>query len=477
MVRLWSGRAKRPVGVFLVLAIASLSLSACQGWFTQYSTTDASTLTGISCPSVSVCFAVGTNTSNQTIIKQSSNGGATWVELSGAASGQSLGAISCPDAEHCLAVGGTSDNTLSTNDGGTSWSAGTIPTSPEAATSVTCTNDQDCWATESGTYSTSSTEVFITTDGGTTWDSSSAISTAPSGAVNPGLTSVTCPTASECLAVGDDTLWYNPGPPSLPVPELYGILSTSTDGGMTWQTQTLPFSFAYGVSCLASTSCVAVGAGGIAGLATSDSGANWNVDQITVPGLDGYPEAVSCPDTLHCVAVGAAENGPLPTGETPIITTSDGGATWSVQTNSADPLDLYGVSCPTTSECWAAGATIPADGGASTGAIILKTVTGGVNWPSVSSISPTQGPATGGTQVTIMGAGFLDLPTVTFGTGPGAVTATNVTVVSTNELQVTVPSCDCVPAPGGVPVQVTVSEPGLGTSPVNLNYLFTYEGS
>ena len=46
-----------------------------------------------------------------------------------------------------------------------------------------------------------------------------------------------------------------------------------------------------------------------------------------------------------------------------------------------------------------------------------------------------------------------------------------------DELQVTVPSCDCVPAPGGVPVQVTVSEPDLGTSPVNLNYLFTYEAS
>lgn len=475
MARLWRTSSLRRLAIPVVILLVSVAISGCQGWFTQYSTSNGSNLTGISCPTTSVCYAVGATASNQTIIEKSSDGGATWAALSGAVAGQTLSSVSCADADHCVFVGGSTDNVSMTTDGGMTWSSGTIQTAGNALTSVSCITDIDCWATENGYDSTYSTQVFITTDGGTDWTNSNSITPAPTGAVGPGLTSITCPTASECLSVGDDILWINDLP--IPVPELFGILASSTDGGMTWQTQTLPSSFLYGVSCLTDNSCVAVGAGGIVRLTSSDSGASWSANPVTVPGLNGYPEAVSCPDNQHCIAVGAAENGPLPTNETPILTTSDGGATWSVQTNSADPVDLYGVSCPTTSECWAAGSMIPSRGGSSTGSIILKTVTSGVSWPSVSSLSPSQGPASGGTQVTIMGAGFWWTPTVTFGSGPGATPATSVKVVSPDELLVTAPVCTCTPPPpGGFSVPVTVTIPGLGSA-TNLNYPFIYANS
>lgn len=73
--------------------------------------------------------------------------------------------------------------------------------------------------------------------------------------------------------------------------------------------------------------------------------------------------------------------------------------------------------------------------------------------PTVSSISPTSGPASGGTSVTITGANFTSGATVTFGTA----TATNVTVVSSTTITAT------TPANAAGAVNVTVTNPNLQT--------------
>jgi len=472
----WKRRLVAPIGGLLLAS----TLSSCLGWFTQYSTTDGSYLSGISCPSAMTCFAVGSTQGvgssepGQAILEETSNAGATWVSLSGAASGTvALSAIACPDVDHCVAVGGDYGNSTSTQealyttDGGATWNESAPLVADNLLTSVWCLNDDDCWVTEGDNSST--TQVEFTTDSGTTWSASDTIEPPVAGTTNLGLDNIVCPTASECLADGSGTYWDNDVP--YPVPVTYPVLLSSTDGGMTWQEQSLPSSVSAGpIACLSPSDCLTT----FGTLTTSDSGVTWNISSVTVPGINTTPEAISCPSSLQCIAVGSGE---ITAGaDTAVYVTDDGGETWSIQpvVVTAPEVNLQAVSCPTTALCWAAGYTTSATAEDS-GSLILHTVTGGVAWPSIGSISPTQGPATGGTKVTISGAGFFGSPTVTFGTGPGAVTATNVSVVSTNELQVTVPSCDCVPAPGGVPVQVTVSEPGLGTSPVNLNYLFTYE--
>lgn len=56
--------------------------------------------------------------------------------------------------------------------------------------------------------------------------------------------------------------------------------------------------------------------------------------------------------------------------------------------------------------------------------------------PSVSSVSPTSGPVTGGTTVTILGSGFQSGSTVAF----GSTAAASVTFVSSTEIQVVSPS-------------------------------------
>ena len=67
--------------------------------------------------------------------------------------------------------------------------------------------------------------------------------------------------------------------------------------------------------------------------------------------------------------------------------------------------------------------------------------------PTVSSISPTSGPTTGGTSVTITGTNFVSGATVAF----GGTAATGVTVVSSTTITATTPPM----AAGTVPVKVT----------------------
>ena len=85
-----------------------------------------------------------------------------------------------------------------------------------------------------------------------------------------------------------------------------------------------------------------------------------------------------------------------------------------------------------------------------------------IGTPTVTSVSPNNGPTGGGTAVTITGTNFVSGATVTFGSNA----ATNVVVVSTTSITAT------TPAGSAGPVTVTVTNPG-GLSG-NLANGFTY---
>ena len=87
--------------------------------------------------------------------------------------------------------------------------------------------------------------------------------------------------------------------------------------------------------------------------------------------------------------------------------------------------------------------------------------------PTVSGISPSSGPATGGTIVTITGSGFTGVPEVDF----GGVKATSYTVNSDTQITATAP-----PETGSV-VTVTVFTPHWGTSATSATDMFTYTGA
>jgi len=85
--------------------------------------------------------------------------------------------------------------------------------------------------------------------------------------------------------------------------------------------------------------------------------------------------------------------------------------------------------------------------------------------PTVSAVSPTSGPTTGGTSVTVTGTNFASGDTVSFGTAA----ATAVTVTSATSLTATAPA-------GTGTVNVTVTGPG-GTSATATADQFTYSVS
>ena len=94
------------------------------------------------------------------------------------------------------------------------------------------------------------------------------------------------------------------------------------------------------------------------------------------------------------------------------------------------------------------------------------TYTAGSTTPSVSNVSPAQGPAPGGTPITLSGANFQTGATVTIG---GAL-ATNVSVAGSGTI-----TCDTPRAPEGTTgaLAVTVTNPG-GASGTNTSPGFTY---
>src|SRR4029077_6210273 len=80
---------------------------------------------------------------------------------------------------------------------------------------------------------------------------------------------------------------------------------------------------------------------------------------------------------------------------------------------------------------------------------------GSASAPTISSVSPNSGPATGGTTVTIGGTNFVSGATVSF----GGTAATNVVFVSATQITTTVPAH----AAGAVNVVVTNPDAQTGT--------------
>jgi photosystem II stability/assembly factor-like uncharacterized protein len=288
------------------------SLNRHFGW-TCAKTPSNSTERAFSCPSVSVCYAVG-----------ASSGGTPWY-------GKFL-----PSG-----AWGAANTIFKSTDGGQNW----FPSNSDMY-SLACTGSASCIEVGAGGRERS------TTDGGSTW---SDVPTAPGN--NKPLTQVECPSSTICYAVGDR-----------------GNVMKSTDGGQTWSwefgaTYGNPM---YGLSCPSTTTCFATDIYAHV-FRTTDGGATWSAQAtpITTPyapvvaetggpnpwgGLTG----ISCSDANTCVGVGiyASVSGQTnPNPDPPIVTTTDGGATWTRQVSGAGTGNfLQAVYClPGTQTCWAVG--------------------------------------------------------------------------------------------------------------------------
>jgi len=222
--------------------------------------------------------------------------------------------------------------------------------------------------------------VAKSTDGGKTWTLAT-----PAAWANAQYSwwpnSIDCVSATTCWLAGETA-------DSIQNPDV----AVTTNGGATWTTfSNLPTvtpdsngdTYALnGISCTSARACVAVG--GINGgtgpgtvISTTNGGTTWSLS--TAPALANVPDlfAVSClpgPSASAgpiCHAGGAGTQGPTE------LTSHDGGANWS----GMQAFDVTGwvnsISCADAKHCWVAnaGTTVALDG----------TADGGKSWSSVTS--------------------------------------------------------------------------------------------
>ncbi len=110
-----------------------------------------------------------------------------------------------------------------------------------------------------------------------------------------------------------------------------------------------------GVSCATASVCVAVGGtsgGGALIERSTDGGATFTLD--SVPGLAPEMTGVDCNSSLHCVAVGTKSSA------TYAMVSTDGGATWALATTPASILQS--VACENDADCAAVGGGTSATG-------------------------------------------------------------------------------------------------------------------
>jgi photosystem II stability/assembly factor-like uncharacterized protein len=303
--------------------------------------------------------------------------------------------LSCPSATTCYATGLSAPppNGVQTtppqsvvevtHDGGVTWRPSFLPAAGVAIASITCPTTETCMLLGDSWDAPSNTDtMFTTANGGQSW------TTLPMPGKGGSASLLSCATALEC-----DSLQSAPGPDGL---GLRYISNVTADGGHSWSSSPMPGTFrGYALVCRAPSHCIAAGnqptaykitdpttqRGSAAVVVSSDGGVTWTKSSVPTTGaVIGF---VSCPDTLHCMAV-ANTLGPGHFASGVLITT-DGGQTWSASpSRSLTKLNLESISCSSDADCWVSGSTLPARRSDWTGTqgVILSTHDGGRIWTS-----------------------------------------------------------------------------------------------
>jgi hypothetical protein len=164
--------------------------------------TGQNTLSSVACPSSTYCTAVGSYfaAGQPETLDESWSGGAWTVQVTPDESASSaLGGVACTSASFCTAVGVASGagGALVETWNGTTWSTVPTPASRDSLGAVSCPTPSDCVAVGDGPLG----EVW----NGATWTIRRAIK--PPTSKGAALSAVSCFSAVACMAVG---YYYNP---------------------------------------------------------------------------------------------------------------------------------------------------------------------------------------------------------------------------------------------------------------------------
>lgn len=304
-----------------------------------------------------------------------------------------LASVACSSGRACTAVGSSSYSlssptlTLAERWSGGHWRIQRTPTRRGATSDtfygVSCPSARRCVAVGNAFHTAGRRQTtLIEAWNGRRWH----VQSAPRAGRFPSLYSVSCASASSCMAAGG----YN---------ALRGPQATVERwNGRTWRIGRVPRPAAstefLGVSCAGARACFAVGyenagTGNARPLAETWNGTRWRIQRVPLPhgAPGGVLDAVSCTSPRACTATGTdfAAGGPT-------LAERWNGRSWRVQPTpspanyrtSVGDVSLDGVSCSSSRACTASGEYSP--GGAA--AYFVESWNGG-RW----RIQPTPQPA------------------------------------------------------------------------------------
>jgi photosystem II stability/assembly factor-like uncharacterized protein len=338
----------------------------------------------LTCPTASVCYVEGDSATSPSgpadmnSLYLSADGTRTWDVLPVPAHVTFTSPLACVTASQCAAGGqyGSQPVYLTTTTGAHSWTvrplpAGIGPISELSCTPARCqgladppgTDPQDAPPTLGGTPDTT---LVATRDGGRSWS-------ADAFPARDAISSVSCPTAAECVAAGlTGPRWET------------GVALVSRDGGASWRRAALDrpqLMMNPDVTCVDAGHCrmlgYVIGPGSSADSQYSvydysdDGGLHWT--SVTFPAAIPYPrlDALACPAVQTCYAVGGdlipQRIGTAINEQSAVVAvTRDAGRTWqrvSFAIPSKVPggmqadsfMDIGQIACPAVTACVALG--------------------------------------------------------------------------------------------------------------------------
>lgn len=320
---------------------------------------EATSLSAVSCASPNDCVTVGGfETSTAFEAFSETWDGATWsFQITPKPKISVLDAVSCLATNFCIAVGdiesGSKLVTLAERWNGVHWTIQGTPNQPGATTNfligVSCPSRSDCTAVGRSGHP-GGQAALVEQWNGKTWRIQHTPK--PAGQSLVSLSDVSCVSARACEAVGAGT----------------GGTFAESWNGTKWTVHRTPLprggadGFLIGVSCTVASACTAVGdyhhGSHELSLAERWNGRNWSPERVPAPrgAVTSGLNSVSCTSARSCLAVGFTT--------TSTIATRWNGRAWAIQRiqlpSGAQDGSLSSVSCDSAAACMATGSYVDA---------------------------------------------------------------------------------------------------------------------
>lgn len=385
------------------------------------------------CPTAQECYKLAgiyaSSATNAPLVSlslyMSSNAGASWTVLPAPSGFDPTSSLSCGSATWC-AAGGTYDGEaalLSTANGGHTFSVEPLPRGVGTLDWISCPAAGTCRGLASTQHRSDGVSPTVTidptflatADGGTTFTVRQIIA-------GDSMSAIDCTSALDCTVAG-----VKNGP--LQVPGSVPVVATTTNGGSSWQAGSFPTGFYLGtapsLSCANAMDCWIGGEIPVSGnMPRCSSGSGTQ----TTPAMSATVAAVSAAESnLLAQALPASGTACATPEVADVAATTNGGRTWTPELLPADVPKpaIFGLSCPTASECWIVGQELVSQqvgkSSDSESSVLLGTTNGGATWSKVTFNVPATAPNPTGQSYLAIGA--VTCPTASSCLATGAAAA------------------------------------------------------